>query len=86
MARKKRKRNEFVQALVPPLALGGVAIGSAVLGQGFDKVLPSGFSNPLTTTATTLGMFVAPVAIVSVGALAIKQVQKIQPKKKKRRK
>lgn len=67
---------DFGSAITPPLVLGGGAIGASLLGSSLQNKLPAGTTNPLTTTGTTLGNFVAPVAVIGAGGLTLKQLDK----------
>ena len=83
MARKKRRKiPRIVRDLSPPLVLGGGSIGSSILGGALGSKLPPGTINPLTTTGTTLGGFVGPVATISAFGIVHKQLKKAKPKLK----
>lgn len=81
----RRKRNEFTDALLPPITLGVGATTTSIVGGGFDPFIPAGMTNPITTTGSTLGDFVGPVSVISAGGLALKQVQKLEKKTRRRR-
>jgi len=77
----RRKKNEIVEGLVPPLTLGVGGVGASILGGSVASKLPAGTTNPLTTTGSTLGRFVGPVATISVLGVTTKQLKKVKVKK-----
>lgn len=87
MARKKRKyRNEIVEGMIPTFAFAGGAMGASVLGGATQGLMPAGVTNPLTTTGSVMGRFVAPVAAIGAGGIVLKQLNKTQRKLKRRKK
>lgn len=76
----KKKKNEIVEDILPPLTFGFGAGGASVLGGTLDSHLPTGVTNPLTTSGTTLGKFVAPVSTISASNIVFKQMKKLEEK------
>lgn len=86
LAEKKKQKNEIVSGMMPTFALAGGAMGASVLGGAFQSHLPAGTTNPLTTTGSTLGRFVGPVAAISAGGIVFKELNKTRKKLKGRNK
>lgn len=82
---RKRRRNEIIEDFAPAFGIAGGAIGSSILGSAFSSKIPAGVSNPLTTTGTTLGAFVAPIAVIGVAGTVTRQLRRVQRKVKRRR-
>jgi len=76
----KKKKSILPEEFEPAFAMGGIAIGSSMLGSGFDFMLPAGVSNPLTTIGSTTSTFVAPVATIGVAGFTMKQLKKLEKK------
>ena len=79
---KKKKVTGIAKDLMPSIVLGGGAIGASVMGGAIQSKIPAGMVNPLTTTGSTLGRFVAPVAAISAGGIVLKQLKKVKRKVK----
>lgn len=77
MARRRRRRNELVDDLMPALAFGAVGAGVGVLGGAVDPLLPAGVGNPVAATGTTLSRFAPVVTTVVGGKIVLKQIGKI---------
>ena len=77
---KKKKVTGIARDLMPPLVLAGGAIGASVMGGALQSKIPAGMVNPLTTTGSTLGRFVGPVAAISAGGIVMKQLKKTKRK------
>ena len=86
MARRRIVRNGIVSNLAPSFIVGGGAIGASILGGSLQSRIPAGVSNPLLTTGTTLGGFVAPIAVIGAGGVILKQLNRTKRKIKGGRK
>jgi len=80
--KKKQKNNEIVSDLIPTFTLAGGAMGASVLGGALQPHLSAGTTNPLTTTGSTLGRFIGPVAVISAGGIVFKELNKTKKKLK----
>lgn len=81
-----KKKNEILEDFRPAFELGGLSIGSSVLGGSLQSKLPPGVSNPLITTGSTTATFVAP--LVGLGALSFvsRKLKRVEKKVKGRKK
>jgi len=57
-------------------------MGASVLGGALQPHLSAGTTNPLTTTGSTLGRFIGPVAVISAGGIVFKELNKTKKKLK----
>lgn len=72
---KRRIRNSIIRDMSPTFLMAGGAMGASILGGALSSHLPAGVSNPLTTTGSTLGKFVGPMAAISSGGIVMKQLK-----------
>lgn len=79
---KKKKKNDILEGMTPSFGLGGVSLGSSLLGGAFESKLPSGVKNPLTTIGSTTSKFVSPMATLGVFNTVTKQMKKLKGGKK----
>jgi len=82
MTKKKKKEKGIIEDMTPTFKLASGAMGSSLLGGTFESKLPAGVTNPLTTTGTTMGKFVAPMAMISASGMVMKQMKKTEKKLK----
>jgi len=82
---KKKKKNDLLEDMKPALTMGGLGIGSSVLGGALQSHLPAGTTNPLTSMGSTLGKFTPPVAVLGAMSMVTKQLKKTQKKVKKKK-
>ena len=81
---KKKYENEILEDMKPALEMGGLGIGSSLLGGALQPMLPAGTINPLTSTGRTLGTFVRPVATLGAMSIVTKQLKKLEKKTKRK--
>ena len=83
--KKKTKENDILEDMTPALIMGGLGIGSAILGEPLTSKLPTGMTNPLSTTGTTLGTFTKPVVVLGAMSTVTRQLKKVEKKMKRKK-
>jgi len=83
MAKRKKKKNEVLEAMMPTLILGGIGAGTAVVGGAIEPLAPAGFGHPISQAGGTIGRFARVAAPIGLGGYLIKKVRKFDKKKKK---
>jgi len=83
---KKKKKNEILKEFKPALAMGGLGIGSSLLGGALQPHLPAGTTNPLTKMGSTLGTFTKPVAALGAMSVITKKLKKLEKKTRRKSK
>jgi len=78
----KKRKNKIIGGMMPAFYLAGGAMGASVSGGALQSHLPAGITNPLTTTGSTLGMFVGPVAAIGAGGIVLRELNKANKKLK----
>jgi hypothetical protein len=78
MKRKRKKKNDILEAITPTLVLGGIGAGMGALGGAFGTA-----GAPLASAGGTIGGFARIAAPIGAGGYVLKQVVKLDRKKKK---
>jgi hypothetical protein len=78
----KKKKKIIPEEFEPAFALGGLSLGSSLLGGALGTKLPAGNANPLTSIGTTTSKFIAPVATLGVMNFSFKQFNKLNKQMK----
>jgi len=77
MKKKRKKKNDILEAITPTLVLGGAGAGMSVLGGALGTA-----GGPLASAGGTIGGFAGIAAPIGAGGYVLKQVVKLDKKKK----
>ncbi len=75
---KRKKKNDALESIKPAFQVGGISIGSLLVGSALQSKLPAGVVNPLTQIGVVGTKIVSPLVIIGGTSLALKELKKIE--------
>lgn len=85
MVNKKRKVPRIVRDIFIPIRFGVANVAVGALGTATQPLVPVGTQNPLINISRSMTRFAAPLtSVVGVG-IVVRQLKKLERKKKRRR-
>lgn len=78
MAKKKKKKNDAIEAFKPAIGVGLIGTSSFLIGGALQGQLPAGVANPLTAVGTSATSLAGPLGTIGGTGLIVKQLKKLK--------